>query len=196
MALSDFFSQTKPASDPKRLTSAELNDLERCTEIVDRFVKVHYREAGQALAEIRDKRLYRSTHETFNDFVKTRWNMGENYANRLIAAAGVAQNLTPTGTIPQTERLARPLAALPADDQAEAWNEARDLAGNDPVRPEHVETAVAKRKPKKRSKRPKPLRIRVPGGIVIIETGKGFSDFLSCLRSAIAKLEATQRDAA
>lgn len=183
----------KPA--PDRLSSAELSALERCTAIVDDFVRSQYPRVGAALAEIRDKRLYRQTHETFALFCTERWKMGENYANRLILAAGVATNLMPTGTIPQTERMARPLGSLPANEQIAAWSEAKDEAGIDPVRPEHVERAVAKRKKKPSKKRPKPVRIRVPGGIVVIEPGRGFTSVEACLHDALAKLT-TQRSAA
>lgn len=187
-SLFNSFKSTVPAR-PDRLTTSELNDLERCTAIVDEFVKVHYRRAGEALGEIRDKRLYRMTHDTFMAFCSDRWKMTESYANRLIAAAEVAENLTPTGSVPQTERLARPLASLSAADQVDAWQEAKSLAADDPIRPEHVERAVAKRRTTKKKKaKIKPTRLRVPGGIVVIEPGKGFASVEACLMSALEKL--------
>lgn len=54
-------------------------------------------EAGKALAEIRDRRLYRSTHP--NDFIgycRDRFGKTKQAANYLIAAAGVYENLTTT----------------------------------------------------------------------------------------------------
>jgi protein gp37 len=59
---------------------------------------------GQALGEIRTRRLYRLTHPTFEDYCRERWDMNKRYANRLILAAK-----GPIG--PKTEGEARRLRA-------------------------------------------------------------------------------------
>lgn len=171
------------------LTPVDLAALERLCKIVDRTI-ASYAEAGAALAEIRDNHLYRATHKTFEDFCRERWDMTPQHANRIIAAAKVAQNLSPTGSKPATERLARPLAALAPQDQRDAWQEAQQLAANDPVRPAHVQKAVDRRRPaKKATKRAKPLRIKVPGAIVVIEPGRGYETPEKALEWALAKLQ-------
>lgn len=73
--------------------------------------KIFY-EVGSSLLEIRASRLYRKSHKTFEDYCQGRWDMGRNYANRIIASAKVISNLVPMGTIPESERQIRPLSEL------------------------------------------------------------------------------------
>lgn len=168
-------------------STEELTTLERCNAIVDGHVR-DYAKVGEALMQIRDRRLYRFTHGTFADYISERWKMSDGHANRLIAAAGVAHNLTPMGVIPANERLARPLTVLTPELQTDAWGEALKLAGDDPVRPEHVAAAVSKRSKKKTGKRAKPIRLKVPGCIVIVEPGKGFTTLEQALTDAMLVL--------
>src|SRR3954468_15009600 len=87
-------------------------------------------EVGQALLEIRDRKLYRAEYPTFEEYCKQRWGWSKSHVNRQIDAAGVIQNLTPIGVIPQHESQARPLTSLPPDDQRAAWEAA--VAANGP----------------------------------------------------------------
>ncbi len=81
-------------------------------------------EAGKALTELRDRRLYRSTHKTFEDYCRDRFGHSWQQSNYLIAAAGVYENLTtidcqnvanshlPTSgsqILPTSERQVRPI---------------------------------------------------------------------------------------
>lgn len=66
-----------------------------------------FRDTGAALAEIRDGRLYRATHATFDAYLEHRWGFTRQHAGRLIQAAEVAQVLEPVGYTPDTEREAR-----------------------------------------------------------------------------------------
>ncbi|MFD2609542.1 hypothetical protein ACFSR9_08840 [Deinococcus taklimakanensis] len=66
-----------------------------------------FRDTGAALAEIRDGRLYRATHATFDAYLERRWGFTRQHAGRLIQAAEVAQVLEPVGYTPDTEREAR-----------------------------------------------------------------------------------------
>jgi len=54
--------------------------------------------------------------------------MSNRHANRLIESSEVVANLGPMGPVPQSERQARPLAKLPAEEQAPAWKEAVETA--------------------------------------------------------------------
>ncbi|MBD2451377.1 hypothetical protein H6G76_30485 [Nostoc sp. FACHB-152] len=84
-------------------------------------------EAGKALAELRDCRLYRSTHRTFEEYCRDRFGHSRQQSNYLIAAAGVYENLTTNGCqnvadknlttngcqiLPTSERQVRPLVPL------------------------------------------------------------------------------------
>jgi site-specific DNA-methyltransferase (adenine-specific) len=68
--------------------------------------------------------------------------MNRNYANRVIAAAEVTANLVPMGTIPATERQARPLTVLEPEQQREAWQRAVETATNGKVTAAHVQAVV------------------------------------------------------
>lgn len=77
------------------------------------------------------------------DYCRDRWGMARNYANKLIAAVGVADNLGTT--VPITERQARPLARLEPEKQAAAWQEAVETAPEGKITAMHVENIVRKR---------------------------------------------------
>ena len=46
-----------------------------------------------ALEEVRDRRLYRETHRTFDDYCQNKWNMSRRYADMLIKNAVVVKEL-------------------------------------------------------------------------------------------------------
>ncbi|MHC5746932.1 MAG: hypothetical protein ACYTXT_34635 [Nostoc sp.] len=50
-------------------------------------------EAGKALAELRDRRLYRSTHKTFEEYCCSRFGYTHRHVNYLIAASNVVDNI-------------------------------------------------------------------------------------------------------
>lgn len=111
------------------LTVLEQTDLARCEAVIDRNLQAFW-QVGDALTEIRDKRLYRSTHNSFEDYCREKWALSKTHANRLIGAADVAHNLTPTGlqmtptgVTLHNERQLRPLVGLTPDAQREIWTE-------------------------------------------------------------------------
>ncbi|WP_193372261.1 hypothetical protein [Nostoc punctiforme] len=61
---------------------------------LERKVERAFFEAGKALAELRDRRLYRSSHRTFKDYCRDRFGHSRQKSNYLIAAADVYENLT------------------------------------------------------------------------------------------------------
>jgi hypothetical protein len=88
-------------------------------------------EAVKALKELRDKKLYRSTHQTFEDYVVGRFGMQRAHAYRLINAAVVIENSSPIGDIlPMNESQCREIAKLPSfEQQRKAWRQT--LVGTD-----------------------------------------------------------------
>lgn len=116
--------------------SARLIELE---DIIERGVKT-FIHVGEALAEIRDKRLYRIQYETFEAYCKDEWEISRQSAYDLIATSKVAANVQEVGQI--TREQARPLAALkePAQ-QREALASATKASGGNPT-VTHVEAAV------------------------------------------------------
>ena len=67
-------------------------------------------EVGEALSDIRDARLYRATHGTFESYCAEKWGMSRNYCTRLMTSADVAKSV-PIGTV-STESQARELARV------------------------------------------------------------------------------------
>jgi len=98
-------------------------------------------EVGEALLEIRDSRLYRIEHDTFEAYCGKKWKMSRIQAHRLIGASEVSKML-PIGNKPTTESQARPLSKLPADKQPEAWAKAVDAADGKQPTAKQVEAAV------------------------------------------------------
>lgn len=82
-------------------------------------------EVGEALAKIRDAKLYKIEHETFEDYCEQKWGMSKAFAFRQIAAAEVVKVLLPMGDKPTNERQARPLTVLKEpEQQRQAWTAA------------------------------------------------------------------------
>jgi hypothetical protein len=100
-------------------------------------------EVGAALAEIKETRLYETTHSTFAAYCRERWGWGPNYAGKLIASATVAQRLAGT-IVPTSETQVRPLTTLPPEQQLAAWQEAVETAETEgkPLTARHVQRAV------------------------------------------------------
>jgi hypothetical protein len=80
---------------------------------------------GKALKEIRDDRLYRELlFDSFEAYLKNRWDMSRAHGYRLIEAARVIDNLSPIGDIlPENEAQLRPLIALKPSAQCSIWRD-------------------------------------------------------------------------
>jgi hypothetical protein len=78
---------------------------------------------GTALKQLRDDRLYRELlFDTFEAYLKKRWDMSRSHAYRLIEASRVIDNLSPIGdTLPENEAQLRPLVQLEPFDQRRIW---------------------------------------------------------------------------
>ena len=111
-----------------QLSVIEQNELERCEVVIKQGLET-FIEVGTALMTIRDKRLYRANHATFEDYCRGAWGMAKTHANRLIAASETISHLAPMGVIPQSERQARPLAGLEPEVQRAAWADVVETHG-------------------------------------------------------------------
>jgi hypothetical protein len=106
-----------------KLTRSETELLISCEDRIALGEKT-FVDVGLALSEIREKRLYRETHNTFEDYCRQRWGWARQRANQLISAASVVENLTTAVVKPSTEWQTRPLAALPPEKQSAVWEKA------------------------------------------------------------------------
>jgi len=99
------------------LTDSEAEDLSRLEKDVRRNLQ-SFLVAGRALLEIRERKLFRETHDSFEDYAAERFGISESHANRLIAAAEVVENVsTPAGCPVENERQARELSQFTPEFQ-------------------------------------------------------------------------------
>ncbi len=128
--------------EPEELTASELKDRKR----LERKVEKAFYEAGTALKELRDRRLYRDTHYTFEKYCQDRFGHTRQKSNFLIAGADVYHHLTTNRCqiLPSAEYQVRPLTSLPKEQQKLAWEEAVSEAGGT-VPPHRIVKSVVKR---------------------------------------------------
>lgn len=124
------------------LTADEAQQLEGCEEIIENGLNIWY-QVGEALLHIRDSKLYRSTHKTFEDYCQDRWSMDRRYANRLISASNAVTNLGSMDPMPENERQVRPLTSLAPDEQQLVWDVVQQTAPRGKVTAEHVKSVVS-----------------------------------------------------
>jgi hypothetical protein len=100
---------------------------------------------ARALLRIREGRLYRGSHPTFEAYCQQRWGFGDRNAQLLISFAKTVDNLEGRSVdrIPANERQTRPIASLPADEQVEAWEAAGTLSGGNPTSAHTARAAAA-----------------------------------------------------
>jgi hypothetical protein len=101
------------------------NRLTRLENVIETNQRNFY-QIGNALRRIRDEKLYRELlFDTFESYVKTRWDMAKSHAYRLIEASNVIDNLSPIGdgVLPENESQTRVLAQLKKSDQRRIWRE-------------------------------------------------------------------------
>ncbi len=103
--------------------TTEFRTLADCEQIIERGLTV-FTEVGAALVTIRDERLYKETHCSFQEYCEERWKMSRVHADRMISAAAVAENLKPIGFNPSSESQVRPIANLAPAVQREVIAEA------------------------------------------------------------------------
>jgi hypothetical protein len=112
------------------LDETEKKRLQELEAIVAQGLQTFY-EVGQALIEIRDRKLYRATHKTFEAYCQEKWSLTRPRAYQFMDASEVVQNLsTMVDKIPTNERQVRPLTKLPQTQQLEIWQKAIELAPN------------------------------------------------------------------
>ena len=110
-------------------------DDERDRLKLEREVERAFYKAGCALRELRDRRLYRSTHRTFKEYCQDRFGFTRRRSDYLIGAAEVVDNLSSKAepkpkrepmvlVLPTSERQCRPLTKLEPEQQREIWREA------------------------------------------------------------------------
>lgn len=123
------------------LTKTELTRLGQCEAVIAEGAKT-FVAVGNALLEIRDKRLYRLEFSTFEDYCFKKWGIARRHSYRMIAAAEIVENVSHgTHLAPQNERQLRPLTILEPEEQREVWAQVVEQHG-EAITAEKVQIAV------------------------------------------------------
>lgn len=107
------------------LTAVERSTLTHAEAKIERGLS-SFIEVGEALAEVRDSRLYREEYGTFEAYCRERWGITDRRARQMIDATITVSSL-PTGTIvPTSEGQARELSGLDPETAADVMQRAND----------------------------------------------------------------------
>lgn len=124
-------------------------DLAACEGVIERGLAT-FVEVGEALLRIRDGRLYRGAHGSFEEYCRDRWDMDRVHAHRHIQAAEITDVLSKDNIAPAPPnlRVARELAPLRSEPEQlrEAWADAVEQHGPKPTA-KQVREIVTERKP-------------------------------------------------
>lgn len=127
------------------LTQEESARLAECEIVITKGFQNFY-EVGCALIEISDKRLYRDTHSTFEEYCQAKWQITARHAYRLCEAAEVIkalpENVTHGSQI--NERQAREIKKAPKEKRAQVVETAAAKAESEsrPMTARDVKEAV------------------------------------------------------
>jgi len=134
--------QTLASQPASLLAGTEQEALRRCEAIIERGVQT-FIEVGEALAEIRDGKLYRAGYGTFDDYCRERWGIGRGRAYQLMDAATVTREMsTVVDNPPKTEREARAVAKAAPADRGRVLDRADQLAGSNERTAKHIDQAA------------------------------------------------------
>ncbi|MDV6306031.1 MULTISPECIES: hypothetical protein [Gordonia] len=98
--------------------------LVECEAVIERGLK-SFVEVGQALARIRDERLYKAEFATFEDYCQARWQLNRAHADRLVRTSSLSIQLDRLGApSPATESQARELSGLEPGEAQEVMQAA------------------------------------------------------------------------
>jgi protein gp37 len=126
------------------LSAKERTRLAKCEAVIARGFGTFY-EVGRALTEIRDDRLYRETHKTFEAYVREKFEIDRRRAYRMIDAATVTDFVVNLPQNPPANE-AQAYALVPLKDDPDAlrtaWQRAVETAPAGAITAAHVKQIV------------------------------------------------------
>ena len=144
------------------LTTSETSSLTACEARIEKG-RASFLDVADALAEIRDGRLYREGFATFEAYCRERWGFTRQHVNRVIKSAEAVRSLSdemePMGSKITNERTARAVAQVAPEVRVEVVREASEVAKSEgrPMTARDVEyAAMAHDKPAPSDERPRP----------------------------------------
>ena len=123
---------------PEELSAREQRVLGICEQAISGGPT--FLDQVMALLVIRDNRLYRAQHATFEEYCETRWSVSPLRAEELIDAALTLRELSLMDDVPlpASEQQIRELVALSPDEQRVVWRVTVESTSEGRIRPEHV----------------------------------------------------------
>lgn len=141
------------------LTTSETSSLTACEARIEKG-RASFLDVADALAEIRDNRLYREGYATFEAYCRERWGFSRVYAHNVIKSAQAVRALPEDVlTTVNTEFTARAVAKVAPEVRVEVVREASEAAKSEgrPMTARDVEdAAMAHDKPAPSDERPRP----------------------------------------
>ncbi len=129
------------------LSTTEVHRLESLERVIDKGMR-SFLDVGSALAEIRNDRLYRAQHDSFEDYCKERWGFTGSRGRQLIGAfegiAGLPEDLPK----PVNSAQAAALASVDEESRGEVWADALEDAeerGAEQPTAQEIREAAARR---------------------------------------------------
>jgi hypothetical protein len=119
------------------LALTETNRLAELEAVIDAGFDT-YIAVGQALATIKDERLYLNSHTNFRDYLQDRFGISRSHGYNLINAAAAAAMVE--GDVKQTVALA--LSDLPVEAIRHGWSVVKGMAGDKPITVALVKSVV------------------------------------------------------
>ena len=130
----------------EKLDTVERSKLRKLESVVAEGIS-SFVVVGEALKEIRDAKLYRESHKTFEKYVDQKWGIERRRAYQLIDASEASKKLC--NTVSQNARAAEitnarqlcELKDVPAESMEAVVNKAADIAGDDPITASDIKQA-------------------------------------------------------
>jgi hypothetical protein len=106
-------------------------------------------EIGEALIEIKEKKLYVANGMRFEDYCAAKWGIRHSHTNNLMAAAQFLKSLAAVPNVPKPEResIVRPLLKLTTENAQRAWTRAVELAKGNEITARLVRNVVRAQNP-------------------------------------------------
>lgn len=125
------------------LTPQEAEQFNELEQVVESGLQIFF-EVGTALSIIRGGRLYRDSHDRFEDYCRARWGIQASRARQLILSSEIFNDLKSVTivTLPKNEAQVRPLLRCPEELRQAAWERAVESAEGKGVTGTVVKDAV------------------------------------------------------
>jgi hypothetical protein len=124
----------------KPLDVIERGELRKAESAIEKGQQT-FMEVGNALMTIREGKLYREEHKTFQAYCHSRWGFDDSRARQLIAAAKVTE--TVTNVTLSSEAVAREVNKVPEEKRQEVVEKATEKADGKPITARAIKEAAA-----------------------------------------------------